>query len=708
MRVLKSDTDNIIVYEYPNDPIIWHKGVTLSDGYLSIFMTFDIETTNIKIDGDVKAIMYIWQLCIGDVTGKWRDVYVGRKWSDLRAFFATIGDRYQLGKKRQCVVYIHNAAFEFQFVRSVFNITRMFAVKKRVPVTFDVDWGFNCRCSYRLSNMSLAKFCEEEHAAHGKRTGFDYSKKRYPDTELTDGDLLYCIDDVLGLHESIVHLMQTAGDTLDSIPLTSTGYIRREARSRVFQNPKNFFHVRDNRLTPHAYVLCKSATRGGNTHANALWSGQLIGVDDPDAPPAVWGYDKKSSYPFEMLASDKYPMGRLVQERCKDFIPDAANIVHIVLFNVELKRGQYFPYIAKSKCENMPKANGEYLYDNGRVLRAPILRMCITSLDWEIIQRQYDFTGYEILSQYVADYGYLNKEYRDYIWELFKCKCELENGDPYFYGKFKNKINSAFGMMLTDITREDITYLNNQWSRDLPPLASALMRYYNNRNSFLEYQHGLFVTASARASLQQGLDLVGIDGIYCDTDSVKYVGDHDAQFEEVNKSIVAQLERAGYGALSIGDKTYTLGVWEKDSAYAAFITHGAKKYAYRYAKDPANKPKKWGTLGVTVAGLSKQDGAAYLNKRGGLKAFKAGYFTHTGEFKRGILFNELNSGRMTAKYDDAVRLEKRRHRGHDIELTSNVALLPTTYDLKLTKEYSALLEMRDVVFNDGVYDDAGE
>lgn len=705
MRVLKNeDGNNILVREYPQDPIMWHKGVVVTDGYLSIFGTFDIETTNIEIDNDIKAIMYIWQVCIGDVAGTWRDVYVGRKWSDLQSFFATIGDRYQLNNKRKMVWFDHNLGFEFQFVRSVFTVTRIFAVKKRVPVSCDFSYGFEFRCSYRLSNMSLAKFCEEEKAEHGKRTGFDYSVERFPDTELTDGDLLYCVDDVLGLHESVCHLMKTGGDTLDTIPLTSTGYIRREARAHVFQNPKNFFHVRDNKLNTHSYTLCKSATRGGNTHANALWSGQIIGVDDPDAPPAVWGYDKKSSYPFEMLASDKYPMGKLVQERAHEFIPDAANIVHIVLFNVELKKGNYFPYIPKSKCENMPKANGEYLYDNGRVLRAPLLRMVITSIDWEIIQRQYKMSGYKILSQYVADYGYLNKEYRDYIWELFKCKCELENGDPYFYGKFKNKINSAFGMMLTDITREDITYEHNQWSRELPPIASALMKYYNNRNSFLEYQHGLFVTASARASLQQGLDLVGIDGIYCDTDSVKYVGDYDNQFAAINKDIVAQLERAGYGALTIGDKTFTLGVWEKDSAYTAFITHGAKKYAYRYAKDPCNKPKKWGQIGVTVAGLSKADGAAYLKENGGLEAFKAGYFTSTGEYKRGILFDELNSGRMTAKYDDAVRLERRTYKGHEIELTSNVALIPTTYDLKLTKEYSAILEMRDVIF-DGMPED---
>ena len=103
-------------------------------------------------------------------------------------------------------------------MRSVFNITDMFAVKKRVPLKFDVDYGFTFRCSYKLSNMALGKFCEEELAQHGKLKGFDYLKKRYPDTKLTNRELLYCVDDVLGLHESVSHLMLANGDTLSTIP----------------------------------------------------------------------------------------------------------------------------------------------------------------------------------------------------------------------------------------------------------------------------------------------------------------------------------------------------------------------------------------------------------------------------------------------------------------------------------------------------------
>ena len=694
------ETETLLIREYPNDSLLWHKGVTLDKHYLSIFATFDIETTIIKYLNDEhedQAIMYIWQICVGDCLGKRRDIYVGRTWDDLRTFFADLGRHYNLDSKKQMLVFIHNAAYEFQFVRSIFTITRMFAVKKRVPVTFDTLEGFQFRCSYRLSNMSLAKFCEEEQAEHGKLTGFDYLKKRYPDTYLTDEELHYCVDDVLGLHEAICHSMQSSGDTLSSLPLTSTGYIRREARSKVLANPRNFFAVRDNALTPETYVVCKAATRGGNTCANALYIGVVLGEDREDAPPIMRSRDKKSSYPFEMLAS-LYPRGQFKRERGKKIIKDAANIIHIVLHDVKLKKGNYFPYIAKNKCENMPKQNGEYLYDNGRVLRAPVLRMVCTDIDFYIIEKQYSFKSFEIIDQYVTDYGYLNKEYRDYIFELFKAKCELEFGDPYFYAKFKNKINAAFGMMLTDIAREDVTYIDNEWDSDCPPILTSLERYYKNRNSFLEYQHGIWVTANARRSLQFGFDAVGIDGVYGDTDSVKYLGEHEAAFESENENIIQKLRAAGYDSVTVNGKTSTLGIWEVDAEYSAFVTYGAKKYAYRYSNTEANKKSKRNKLGVTVAGLSKKLGSAYLEKCGGLANFKAGTYNDAGDYTHGIVFDEFNSGRLKAVYNDTVQHKIINYEGHRVELTSNVALLPTTYELGLTSEYCEILEMRETLF----------
>ena len=705
MKVLKSaQGSELTIYEYPQDPIRYHKRVKVENGYLSIFATFDIETTNIMLNCAPCAIMYIWQCCIGDIDGVQRDVYVGRSWRELINFLSEIADHYRLFLKRRLVVYVHNLGFEFQFLRSLLFIQDMFAVKKRVPVSFVANGAFEFRCSWRLTNMSLAKFCESENVEHGKLSGYDYLKERFADTELDNDEMLYAVDDVLGLHEAISHNLKMSGDTLASVPKTSTGYVRREARARVQSNPQNGFTFKDTALTPFEYKLCKAATRGGNTHANVLYSGQVLGIDEDGAPAFMRSRDKKSSYPFEMCLP-QFPVGKFINDgtRSRVRLTDIADgtdcvIMHVVLYNVRLKPDVYFPYIAKNKCQKMPpKANADYWYDNGRVIKAPYVRCVINEVDAAILESQYDYDYVDAVDVIRTSKGYLNKEYRDYVLELFKTKCELEFGDPYFYMKFKNKINALFGMMLTDITREDVRYYLNKWAGELPPVATSLIKYYQNFNSFLSYQHGLYVTSNARYSLERGLRLVGVDGVYTDTDSVKYIGDYTDKFNALNDDIIAYSKSCGIHPVTVNGKTSILGIWEEDAAYSAFITHGAKKYAYRYSYDECNKASKRGHLGVTVAGLSKTKAVAYLEKQGGLKAFDAGKYSADG-YTRGLEFGQFDSGRLEAKYDDVVRYERLTYDGHEIEVTSNVALVPTTYTLGITKEYSDLIEMRETVF----------
>lgn len=680
MRVLRNGDDEIIVREFPADPLVRIPKTLSIKNYLETYAAFDIETSNIEIAGEINAIMYLWQFCIGNE--QHRDVYVGRTWKDFRVFMNQLKIMYSLAPDKRLVVWVHNLPFEFQFIRSVLEITKMFAVKKRVPVVTTFDNVFEFRCSYRLSNMSLAKFAESENAEHQKQKDFDYLITRYPDTEISDSDLYYGVCDVLSLHESVAGIMRSSNDTLSSMPFTSTGYTRREARDHVQENPANRWDLLDRQLSPHQYKICKSATRGGNTHTNVLYAGEII--------KGVEGDDISSSYPCEMAAGDNYPRGKFVEEHSKKIIPDACNLLFVRLWNVDLKPGVYFPYISYAKCERLSKDDmTKARFDNGRVLRAPVLTMCCTEIDYEIIESQYTFTP-EILEQYVSDRGYLCQEYRDYVTELYKAKCELKSKDPYFYGKFKNRINALFGMMLTDITREEITYQNDDWDSQLPSVAKALMDYYKNYRSFLSYQDGLYVTAGARKKLQRGLDLVGIDAIYCDTDSIKYRRDHRADFELLNAEVRARNAKAGVKPVTVNGETFELGVWEHDCSYDAFIAHGAKKYAYKYSKDACNGKHK-GELGITVAGLSKSLGMKYLEEHGGLEAFKVGAF-----------WDETRSGRLKAKYNDTVQLVSIEHNGHSIELTSNVALVPTTYKLGYTDDYAELVKRKDLrkVYND--------
>lgn len=684
MRVLVNEGDKVEVREYPQDPLLRIPKTLSSKNYLETYGAFDIETTNIQIGEDIHAIMYLWQFCIGNA-GR-RDVYVGRSWKDFRVFMNHLKLMYNLDTGKKMVIWVHNLPFEFQFLRSILEPTKMFAVKKRVPVVVTFDDVFEFRCSYRLSNMSLSKFAEQERAPHQKQSDFDYLKLRYPDTQIDDNDLYYGVCDVLSLHESVESIMAAYGDTLTSMPFTSTGYPRREARERVQSNYKNHYDMLDRQLSPHLYKLCKSATRGGNTHTNALFAGEIIRGSD--------GYDISSSYPTEMVAGDGFPRGPFREESAERIIPDACNLLFIRMEDVRIKPGVYFPYIAYSKCERLQACDfRKARFDNGRVLYAPLLVMTVTEIDFEIILRQYDIGKLEIVEQYVADRGYLYPEYREYVMECYKAKCELKSKDPYFYAKYKNRVNALFGMMLTDITREEISYAAGQWESNLPPVAKCLMDYYKNYRSFLSYQDGLYVTAGARAKLQRGLDLVGIDAIYCDTDSIKYRRDHTADFELLNKEVRERNARAGVKPVVVNGETFELGIWEHDCNYSELICQGAKKYAYVYSRDPVNG-KHAGQMGVTVAGLSKKLGARYLEENGGLEAFKTG-----------AIWDTSRSGRLRAIYNDTIQLVEMEHNGHPIELTSNVALIPTSYELGYSKDYKELLEIRDKKIQESDYRD---
>lgn len=74
--------------------------------------------------------------------------------------------------------------------------------------------------------MSLARFCQAMNIEDKKLSGqeFDYTKKRYPWTPLTDDEIAYCKTDVISVVECIKKEMEKDGDNLITIPLTSTGY----------------------------------------------------------------------------------------------------------------------------------------------------------------------------------------------------------------------------------------------------------------------------------------------------------------------------------------------------------------------------------------------------------------------------------------------------------------------------------------------------
>lgn len=636
--------------------------------YLEHLMTFDIETSTIeKTDGSFEGYMYHWQVCI--------DGYVcfGRSWKDFLTFLRKMNRALKnFDENHKLVCYIHNFSYEFQFLYSWIKLENVFAIDKRKPLkAISKEFNIEFRCSYLLSNMNLKKFIENTPNAHYfKGSGdLDYHKIFTPQTELTMSELGYCFNDVMGLYEAIIFLLKE--DTLTTIPLTSTGYVRRECRNNMRKNKKNRKQFLELRLDDKLYQLCKDAFRGGNTASNR-YKTNFINYN-------VSSYDMSSAYPYAMI-SGLYPITPLQEETITslDMLDDYNNryctLAYYSFENVKLKKGVPFPYIPYSKCIEFiaptydTKFKGKEYYYNGRVLEADFIKIAMTNYDYQIFINQYEYDQENVRVEdfYYSHKGFLPQELIDTVIEFFTLKSQLKGIEQkeYEYMKSKNKLNSLYGMIVTDIIRQENLF-KGQWEKGE---NSTLDDYYSKRNNFLTYQWGLFVTAICRSNLQKAIDKIGLDCVYIDTDSVKYVGDHDEVFEQINHEMIAWCsENDIINSVKVGNQKYFLGLYDREKGYDEFITLGAKKYAF----------KQNNKIGITVAGLNKISGAKELKEKGGLSKFKIGT-----EF--------INSGRKTVYYND-----DKKHvitvQGCKIENASNIALVDTSYTLGMTDVMLSIL-----------------
>lgn len=633
-----------------------------SVSYLDCVCAFDIETTTATINGKEINFMYIWQFQIDtDVT-----VY-GRTWSEFKLFMDRL--RHQLGKN-QLVVYVHNLSYEWQYIKSIFTFTQedVFATDSRKVIKCIINNAFELRDSYILTNMSLDAFTRKMNVEHQKLSGieFNYDKIRYPWTKLTARELEYCINDVRGLVEAVKAQMDRDGDTLYTIPLTSTGYPRREMKRAM----KHYSREALRKMQPDydQYLLLRDCFRGGNTHANRYYSGKI--VDSKLIHARILSADRSSSYP-DVLMNCKFPMagwrrGEATAENLRNLIKNGYAVMFRAEFtDIRLKDPWWpVPYLSTDKCN----AAG-VLVDNGRIISAAVCRTALTDIDFRILLYEYEFTGIQIQELYFTDYDYLPKAMRAVIAEYYDQKTALKgNQDPFnklLYDKSKAVLNGLYGMMAQDPVKENIIWTGSEFviSEDDP--EQILKK--NTRNAFLNYAWGVWCTAWARYRLEQGIIIAGPqDFIYCDTDSVKYV-DHGQSWETFNEQARKASEASGACAYDSNQNLHYMGVYEPDDEYLRFSTLGSKRYAYE---------DMTGDLHITISGVSKKAAA----ELGRLENFKEG-------------FTFYHPGKTEADYVDFPESDQLIIKDKLIEITSYVIIRETTYNLSISESYKNLLRL---------------
>lgn len=671
------------VYDFPYDEIT-------STQLVEDFSCLDIETTSVPSEG--YGFMYIWQMCVCG------NVVYGRTYDSLIYFLERLSNTHSLSKKNNHVIYVHNLAFEFQFLiqflNKYYDDVRVFSIAKRKPLKVSFG-GFELRCSYKLTNMTLERFTETEHyCPYIKAKGdLDYRQYRDHKTPLTDLERTYVFMDVLALYYAIHSLMKIEKDTVRTIPMTSTGYVRRDCK-RACKKSKTYMKLyRKQSLTEDVYRMLKAAGRGGDTAANYRFAGEEVADVD--------SFDVASSYPFQ-LCCRRFPMSRFhlygdvenVQE-LEHLQKTRATLFNVVFHSLRMKKDTVCLYLPISKARYYTKNEKDarrknIRIANGRVMYAKEIAFTLTDIDWRIVRDCYEWDSVEIGHCYTARYSYLPVELVDVIMHYFELKCkykeeiedleQLDDADiitseqverlyllRYLYLKSKNKLNAIFGMCYTDPVREEVTVdvsRETWWEEIEADINTSLEKTKKNNNSFLVYAWGVWTTAHAREHLHNLRKLTGEGTLYWDTDSSKAIDVDLSRIEAANKEIRALCdERRAY--VQTSKKRYYLGIYEHETArgaYRTFKTLGAKKYAYVDHK---------GKLNLTISGVSKEHGAKEL---GSISAFNIG-------------FTFYKAGGLELVYNDTDI--------HDIDtqhgsLTNgaNICVKDSTYKIGITNEYA--------------------
>lgn len=625
--------------------------------YLDAVCAFDIETT--ALDRDI-SVMYIWQFQIGfDIT------VIGRSWKEFKRFIRIL--KSQMPDGLYLVVYVHNLAFEFQFLRGVFSFgpDDVFCIAPRKPLRVFLDGFIELRCSYLHSNMRLETFLDKM-GVENKKLPYDYSIKRFSWTPLSDAELQYCINDVRGLVQALSIEMLHDGDDLYTIPLTSTGYVRRDVKSAL--GPARFY-IRNILPDWELYQMLREAFRGGNTHANRFYARQKI--------TGVLGEDRSSSY-SDVQMNNMFPVTRfrfidesvLSVEKMRDVIGrrKKAALMRVSFTGIRLK--DWFwgcPYIPIDKCRAL---HGEEP-DNGRVLSAAYLEITLTDIDFRIIESEYEWDAMEVFNLAYARYGPLPESLKSCIRGYYKLKTELKGkpGQEILYMKSKNKLNSIYGMSAQNPAKLNILFKGNDYILDDEKTLREVFEE-NRKTAWFPYQWGVWTTAWARQRLEEGIRLAGDGFVYADTDSVKHL--YPIDWSRYNDERRKASEENGAFARDANGIFHYMGVFEPEPGYpATFATRGAKKYVVLHSD---------GTLEATISGVSKRtdggriSGGMELERAGGIDAFLRDEFTFQ------------DAGGVELRYNDRLR-EMRRIDGHRIKIRECVTIVPSTYLLSDTDEY---------------------
>ena len=673
------------------------------------------------------SAMYVWQFAVEN--GNDTVVFMGRTWDDYADFMAKYADAVtdylvfkggapdsvykswvmscKTWKKPTIHIYVHNLAFEMQFLRNVIPIKNVFARQKRKPMKFDYDNGdviFKFHDTLCLTQKSLANWAKDAGLSVQKLVGdLDYLVIRNSHTPLTAQEIDYCVNDVDIIVEGMKQYRAKYSNKLSNIPMTQTGEVRLVCQREIAaKNPTwaNMCYQIDHGYSWKFFNRLLQCFTGGWTHANEKYSGHLQGtVSDP-----IVCWDFTSSYP-SVMTTTTFPISAFYEvdeqrlhylETLDKEIPPYRFIVMATLHDVDSKLWNTF--FSASKAIDLAE---DSIIDNGKIVSTDRMTVVVTDYDWDILHKAYSIGSEDIIEVYEAEADYLPYEFIDVILRYYEDKTKLKGIDSAksAYVAAKQFINSLYGVAVTKILTKIVKYENGEWKTREPEesdydetmkIPSSAKKMQNQINKkFTTYQIGCFIPAAARHRLWDAILEFDSKIVYCDTDSVKghFDGNDIKWFDTYNNGIghkqllVAQHYNFSVDRFSPKNKAgeaCQLGVFDREHDCVEFKALRSKVYA---CKAWDKKASNW-AIETTIAGLPKRSGVKLVKDVDDLKD----NLFWTPQQSEKLCTHYLDEQQTATWIDEQGNSETRKDK-------YGIMLEPIGFDLSLTEEYTRLLEI---------------
>ncbi len=658
--------------------------------YYNYPCSFDIETTSIKpgeldYSGDKNdppiAFPYLFQWNI------YGSIIMCRTYSQAKDIFSWISEYFRLGNNRRMIIFDHNLSYEYGFFMNIWKVQpeRCFALDEHHPVSIYTEDGFFFRDSYKMTNQSLEVLSKDWSAKWIKaKEIMDYSQLRTPYSELDENTYIYSALDVLSLSDAIKGFLDGRKEPIWTKCPTSTSFVRKELKHRIgvgvklrSEEQRKYYRWLDRqKVTAEQFKFLQRAARGGNTHANRKYTGQLLSD--------LVHYDITSSYPAQMVCYPEYPVSSWQPMDPGSSVEDVelferngyCCMFDVALKDPQLKSGITVPYISISKMIILEGSGMSYT-DNGRYMDGlKWIQLSIFGIEWDIIRRQYDFSDAVIIRGWFCRKGFLPDIVRKYVLELYARKTELKNvpGKAVEYALYKIDCNSVYGMSFTSPIRPSYE-VTPEGILIKPPedLSEMLEDYQKSVSYFFPYVVGCLVATLGRCYLQRLIDACGDAFVYCDTDSVFALKKDgiEEKMKALEEEITSYQRLCGLQLAykDIKGREHELGGLSREPDCEYFKTFGAKKYITVVD----------GELECTIAGVPKKAGSRLIGS--------------PENFQLGFNFKGKDTGKNCLWYNPDPGFILHDQEGRPIEIHSNIAMLPVDYLLSISRDYSECLSI---------------